>query len=139
MPLINCQVELKLKWTKCCVLSAANADNANDNSDIIFIIKDTKFYVPVVTLSADNNKKLSILLSKGFKRSVNWNEYKSKSEDKNTLRGCSYGSDLAWLSRLARLGEMIVIPCSHGIFYLSSIKKFAMLLEKDYLIKYFLQ
>ena len=46
MPLINCEVELKLKWTKYCVLSApgngneiANADNANR---IIFTIKDTK-------------------------------------------------------------------------------------------------
>ena len=55
MPLINCTVELKLKWTKYCVFSAdgndneiANADNANS---IIFTIKDTKLYVPVVTLS----------------------------------------------------------------------------------------
>ena len=31
MPLINCKVELKLKWTKYCVLSAAGADNVNDN------------------------------------------------------------------------------------------------------------
>ena len=52
--------------------------------------------------------------------------------------GCSYGGELARLSGLARLGEMIFIPHSHGIFYLSSIKKF-MSLEKDYLIKYFLQ
>ena len=56
-----------------------------------------------------------------------------------TLRGCSYGGELARLSGLARLGEMIFIPRSHGIFYLSSVKKFVMLLEKDYLIKYFLQ
>ena len=55
------------------------------------------------------------------------------------LRGCSYGGELARLSGLARLGEMIFIPRSHGIFYLSSIKKFVMSLEKDCLIKYFLQ
>ena len=54
------------------------------------------------------------------------------------LRGSSYGGELARLSGLARLGEMIFIPCSHGIFYLSSIKKF-MSLEKDCLIKCFLQ
>ena len=30
MPLINCKVELKLKWTKHCVLFAAGADNANN-------------------------------------------------------------------------------------------------------------
>ena len=57
----------------------------------------------------------------------------------NALRGCSYGGELARLSGLARLGEMIFIPRSYGIFCLSSIKKFVMSLKKDYLIKYFLQ
>ena len=33
MPLINCKVELKLKWTKYCVLSAAGNDNDNDSDD----------------------------------------------------------------------------------------------------------
>ena len=74
MPLINCKVELKLKWTKYCVLSAGGAENvinedANANN-IIFTIKDTKLNVPVVTLSARDNQKLSKLLSKGFERSV---------------------------------------------------------------------
>ena len=55
------------------------------------------------------------------------------------LRGCSYGGELARISGLAGLGEMIFIPRANGIFYFSSIKKFVMSLEKDYLIKYFLQ
>ena len=46
------------------------------------------------------------------------------------LRDCSYGGDLAWLGRLARLGEMIFIPYSYWIFYLSSIRKFVMSLKK---------
>ena len=51
MLLINCKVELKLKWTKYCVLAAAGADNANEDCDnIVFIIKDTKLCVLVVTL-----------------------------------------------------------------------------------------
>ena len=61
MPLINCKVELKLKWTKYCVLSAAVADNVNNNSNtnnFDFIIKDTELYVPVVTLSARYNQNL---------------------------------------------------------------------------------
>ena len=73
MPSINCKVELKLKWTKYCVLSAAGADNANgdvnDNingNNIIFTIKHTKLYVPVVTLSAKDYQKPSKFLSKGF-------------------------------------------------------------------------
>ena len=73
MPLINCNVELKLRWTKHCVLSVAgiyNANGNNDDNDIAFTIKNTKLYVPVVTLSARDNQKLSKLLSKGFERSI---------------------------------------------------------------------
>ena len=67
MPLIDCKVELKLKWTKYCVLPAAGADNVNNinSNNIIFTIKDTKLYVPVVTLSARDNQRLSKRLSKG--------------------------------------------------------------------------
>ena len=46
-------------------------------------MKDTKFYVPFVTLSTRNNPKLSKLLNKGFERSYYWNKYKTKSENKN--------------------------------------------------------
>ena len=76
MPLINCKVKLKIKWTKYCVLSAAGADKVNGNviDDIngnnVFPIKGTKLYAPVVTLSARDNQKLSKLFSKEFERSV---------------------------------------------------------------------
>ena len=51
-PLLNCKIELKLKWTKYCVLSAADNDNDNDkDNNIIFDIKDIKLYVSVITLS----------------------------------------------------------------------------------------
>ena len=39
--------------------------------------------------------------------------------EKERLRGCLYGGELARLGGLAHLGEMIFIPCSYGIFYLS--------------------
>ena len=76
----------KLKWTKYCVLSVAGNDNDNDGNNIIFKIKDAKLYVPVVTLSARDNQKLSKILSKGFERSVYWNEYKTKSEIESTTK-----------------------------------------------------
>ena len=41
-----------------------------------FKITDAKRYLPIVTLSSENNAKLSKLLSEGFKRSIYWNEYK---------------------------------------------------------------
>ena len=70
MSLINCKVELNLEWSKYCVLSEAG----NDNENIIFTINVIKLYVPVVTLSARDNKKLSKRLSKSFERSVYLNE-----------------------------------------------------------------
>ena len=86
MPLIKCKVELKIKWIKYCVLFAAgNEHYTNDNvnaNHIIFTIKDTKLYVPVVTLSARDYQNLSKGLSKGFGWPVYWNEYKTKSEKK---------------------------------------------------------
>ena len=85
LPFNNCKVELKLKLTKCCVLSTAGADNTNANpNNIIFTIKDTKLYVAVVTLSTKDNQKLSKLPSKGFEKSIYHNDYKIKSENKNT-------------------------------------------------------
>ena len=52
-----------------CVLAAACVENDDANSDHIFLtVKDTKLYLPIVTLSAKINLKLSKLLSKGFER-----------------------------------------------------------------------
>ena len=47
----------------------------------------------------------------------------------SSFTGCSYRGELARLSGLAHLGEMIFIPRSHGIFYLSSIKKFGLCIK----------
>ena len=63
MPLINCKIKLNLTWKKECVLSTA-ADDA------VFIINDTKLYVPVVALSKEDNKDLIEQQNKGFQRSV---------------------------------------------------------------------
>ena len=54
MPLTNCEVSLQFKWSKDCVLIAGTAANQNSN----FKITDTKLYVPVVTLSFQDNVKL---------------------------------------------------------------------------------
>ena len=43
----------------------------------IFAITDTKLYVPVVTLSTQDNAKLLQQLKSGFKRTINWNKYES--------------------------------------------------------------
>ena len=72
------KVELKLNWTNHCDLSANGNHNTDVDPTIIFTMKDTKLYVPAIILSAKDNQKLSKLLSKGFERSVYWNEYKAE-------------------------------------------------------------
>ena len=58
MPLINCEVNLILTWSSTCVLIATNIPNQNAT----FAITDRKLYVPVVTLSTQENTKfLSII------------------------------------------------------------------------------
>ena len=76
MPLINCKVELSLKWNENCILSSAG-------TAATFTITDTKLYVPVVTLKIEDNAKLSELLSKGFERLIYWNKYKAILTDYN--------------------------------------------------------
>ena len=44
-------------------------------------ITKTELYVPVVTLNTEDNNKLNQLLDSEFKRTVYWNEHKSKTED----------------------------------------------------------
>ena len=63
-PLINCEVELVLTWSKKCVLDDMKVRAARNNNDLPaivastglkFQITDTKLYVPVVTLSKEND------------------------------------------------------------------------------------
>ena len=89
IPLINCEVELILTWFKNCVLIDKSTREANyavdpnvyeiDNPEnAIFEITDTKLYVPVVTLSKENDIKLLEQLKLGFKRTIKWNKYRSQ-------------------------------------------------------------
>ena len=68
MPLINCKVELSLKWYERCLLTAATTAT--------FRITDAKLYVPIVILSIEDNSKLTKLLNEGLKRPIYWNKYK---------------------------------------------------------------
>ena len=76
MPLFNCDVNLILTWSSTCVLVVTNIDGQNAT----FAITDTKLYVPVVTLSTQENTKFFQQLKSGFKRVINWNKYLSKPE-----------------------------------------------------------
>ena len=76
MLLINCKIKLNLTWKKECVLS-------NQDVAAVVIINYTKIYVPVVTLSKEDNKDFIEQQNKGFQRSIYWNEYKTKEKDED--------------------------------------------------------
>ena len=148
MPFVNCKTELKLKWTKYCILTAAGPDNTDANlNNIIFTIKDTKLYVPVVTLLAKDNQKLSKRPSKEFERSVYWNEYKTKSENKNTTNKCRYFLE----SNFAGVNRLFVLVYSNQDdnakrfklrrYYLPKgiIKNYNVIIEKTFMTKQFIQ
>ena len=86
--LINCDINLILtSWTEKCVLTSKATRGANPHADpavaainnptnAIFEIKDTKLYVPIVTLSTENDKTLLEQLRTGFKKTIKWNKYR---------------------------------------------------------------
>ena len=69
MPLINCKVSLTLTWSENCVITSKETRDQilvtnpktvaiNNPTGATFKMRDTKLYVPVVTLSAENDSKL---------------------------------------------------------------------------------
>ena len=84
IPLISCEVSLKLKWDKNCVITSleqrdiggSNRDSAPTGATLA--INDCKLYVPVVTLSKDDKTKLFTNSKSEFKREIIWNKYRSQ-------------------------------------------------------------
>ena len=103
MRLINCEVSLTLTWSKNCVLTDLTTPAAvpaqRDNparpaiaapTNTTFKIKDTKLYVPVVTLTAENDNKLLEQLKTGFERTIKWNKYGSEMSKQAANNNRSY-------------------------------------------------
>ena len=76
MPLINCEIELVLTWSRNCVIISTNI---NDQIPTFKITK-TNLYFPVVTLLTQDNAKLLAQLKSNFKRTISWNKYLAKPE-----------------------------------------------------------
>ena len=102
IPLINCAVSLTLSWSANCVITslekrlvtAAQGDNlaVRDDSPTVatFKITYTKMYVPVVTLSAENDNKLMEQLKTGFERTITWNKYRSEMSNQTKNNNLHY-------------------------------------------------
>ena len=76
MPLINCEVELILKWSANCVVIYTNVNNQVPT----FTITETNLYVPLVTLSTQDNANLLTQLKSGLKKIISWNKCLAKPE-----------------------------------------------------------
>ena len=117
MPLINCKIHLELSWSKDCVMSTVAETTCK--------ITTTKIYVPIVTLSTKDNVNLTKQLNEGFKRSVYWNEYKSKIETKeaNNDNVTKFPLDVSFqgVNRLFVLGDNKVERNSHRKYFLPRV------------------
>ena len=76
MALINCEAELILTWSSNCVKIYIDVANQVPT----FTITETNLYVPVVTLSTQDNAKLLPQLKSGLKGTISWNKYRPKPE-----------------------------------------------------------
>ena len=76
IPLINCEVDLILTWSTNCFVVSTNVANQN----AMLSITETRLYVPIVTLSTQDNTRLLTQLKSDIKRNINWNKYLSKPE-----------------------------------------------------------
>ena len=118
MPLFNCEVFLTLTWPENCVLAdittqatrAAQRDDParpviNTPRNATFQITDTKLYVPVVTFSIENDKRLLEQLRKGFKKTVKWNKYRSEMTNQTQNNNLNYLID----PRFTKVNRLFVL------------------------------
>ena len=86
IPLISCEVFLELKWNKNCIITSLEQRQVDAGPPVVngtttgatLAINDCKLYVPVVTLSKDDEIKLLTNLKSGFTRQIIWNKYRSQ-------------------------------------------------------------
>ena len=102
MTLINCEINLDLNWYEGCLIGATNVAVQATT----FSITDTKHYVPVVTLSTQDNAKLLEQLKFSFKRTVNWKKYQSKMSTERQNQYLDYLTDPSFQG----VNRLLVLP-----------------------------
>ena len=78
------------------ILVAGQPNRGDSPESETFKIKDWKLYVPVVTLSAENDNKLLEQLKTGFKRTIKWNKYRSEMSHQTKNNDLNYLIDLTF-------------------------------------------
>ena len=107
-----------MTWSKNCVVSSATGETK-------FAITETKLYVPVVTLSTEDNAKLLQQLKSNFKRKINWNKYESsvKTFAQNRYLNYLINPSFRGVNRLFVLSfENEDDRISHSMYYLPKVE-----------------
>ena len=144
MPLISCEVSLELKWNKNCIITNLEEREVDDGPPVVrddfptgatLAINDCKLYIPVVTLSRDDEIKLLTNLKSGFTREIEWNKYRSQmsTEEKNNYLNILIDPTFTNVNRLFVLAYQTADDRhSYSQFYLPKVmvKDFNVIIDK---------
>ena len=109
LSLFNCKIELDLSWSKECIISEISiippmvgSPDANlpfpevsaiQATGATFQINNAKLYVPVVTLSINDNIKFLENIKHGFKRTISWSQYRPETTTQPKNNNLDYLND----------------------------------------------
>ena len=121
IPLVNCEINLILTWSENCVVTSKATRDADPDADpavaavnnpanATFKITDTKLYLPVVTLSTEDDNKLSEQLKTGFKRTIKWNKYRSEMSNQTKTNNLNCLIDPAF----SKVNRLFVLSFENG-------------------------
>ena len=124
LPSIDCEIDLDLTWSKYCVISEVSRKirEVDPNSDQLtyevskatteskFQISIVKLYVPVVTLSINDNIKFLENINQEFKRTVSWNKYRCETTKKINNNNLDHLID----KRLRNINRLFALSCKNG-------------------------
>ena len=118
IPLINCETNLIVTWSENYVITSkatkdfdldvdpAVAEISNTTGVTFNKIRDTNLYVPVVTLSTEDDNKLLERLKTGFKKTIRWNKYKSEMTKQTKTNNLNYLIDRTF----SKVNRLFVLP-----------------------------
>ena len=92
----NCEVSLILTCSRECVITGmdriviTNTRRDISPANATFQITDTKLYVPMVTLSTEDDNNFLEQLKSGFKRTIKWNKYRSEMTNQVKTNNLNY-------------------------------------------------
>ena len=129
--IFSCEVSLELKWNKNCVISSLERRQVDAGPPVVrdnaprgatLAINDCKLYVPVVTLSKDDEIKLLTNLKSGFKREIIWYKYRSQMTTEETNNNLNILID----STFTNVNRLFVLAYRNAKTYLPNV------MVKDY-------